>query len=109
MESTALVESLTTLQVLARGQSRLTPDQKATVDRLRREVPPLILAHFDDLVRRECKAVVQVHNGVCNGCYVKLPTSFAPGPTDELLVCETCGAYLSFEAEVPGRGLTLVS
>ncbi len=109
MENTDLLERLSTLQRLARSEGRLTPEQKASVVRLRSEVPPLILAHFDDLARRECKAVVQVHNGVCNGCYVKLPTSFSPGPADELLVCETCGAFLAFDTEVPGRRLSLVS
>lgn len=109
MENTDLLECLATLQGLARSQGRLTPEQKASVARLRGGVPPLVLAHFDDLVRRQCKAVVQVHNGVCNGCYVKLPTSFAPGPADDLLVCETCGAFLAFDSEVPGRGVSLVS
>ena len=107
MESNPLVDSLTELQGLARSRARLTPEQKATVARIRRGVPPLVLAHFDDLLRRDCKAVVQVHNGGCNGCYVKLPTSVMPGLADELLVCETCGAYLSFDGEPARRGLAI--
>jgi len=109
MDSTLLLENLAELQRLSRCQAHLTPDQKSNALRIRRETPALVLAHFDDLVRRDHKAVAEVHNGVCTGCYLKLPTSLAADDTDELPVCETCGAYLLFERVESARGLSMAS
>ena len=96
MDVITIVTNLTQLQTISRKHEPLTADQKLTVTRLRRETPPQVLAHFDGLLSRDQKGVAEVHNGVCNGCYLRLPTSVTHGPMDELVVCETCGAYLSF-------------
>ena len=109
MDSTKLLENLAELQSLSRCQPHLTPDQKSTVTRLRKETPAQILAHFDDMVKRDNKAVAEVHNGVCTGCYLKLPTALVADDTDELPVCETCGAYLLFERVESARGLSMAS
>ena len=109
MDSTKLLENLAELQRLRRCQAHLTPDQKSTVMRIRKETPVQVLAHFDDMVKRDHKAVAEVHNGVCTGCYLKLPTALAADDTDELPVCETCGAYLLFERAESAHGLSLAS
>ena len=107
MDVLTIVENLSQLQALSRNQGRLSADQKVTVARLRKETPAQVLAHFDGLLARDQKGIAEVHNGVCNGCYLRLPTSVTLGATDELVVCETCGAYLSFEHEEAASGLSL--
>lgn len=75
--------------------------------RIRRDTPAQVLAHFDGLLARDQKGIAEVHNGVCTGCYLRLPTSVTLGATDDLIVCETCGAYLSFATEESAAGLSL--
>jgi predicted nucleic acid-binding Zn-ribbon protein len=96
MDVITIVSNLTQLQKFSRSHEPLTAGQRLTVTRIRRETPSQVLAHFDGLLSRDQKGVAEVHNGVCNGCYLRLPTSVTHGPMDELVVCETCGAYLSF-------------
>jgi predicted nucleic acid-binding Zn-ribbon protein len=109
MDVITIVSNLTKLQAISRNPGEPTAEHRVTVTRLRRETPPQVLAHFDALLALDRKGVAEVHNGVCNGCYLKLPTAVTHGPMDELVQCETCGAYLSFSDVMSPAELSLAS
>lgn len=94
-----MIPFIETLQTL---QRRLAADpaarQPAEIEALRAKVPAPILAHFDRLVKQGKKGVAEARNGVCTGCYLRLPAAVAArGATHkDLELCENCGAYLAF-------------
>ena len=75
--------------------------------KLRAQVPPPVLAHFDRLIAQGRKGVAEVRHGVCSACHLRLPAAVtATGATEEdLLLCENCGAYLRFSegTSVPAK------
>jgi predicted nucleic acid-binding Zn-ribbon protein len=82
-------------------QRRLQAGAKAEeIDKLREQVPAVVLAHFDRMIAQKRKGVAEVHHGVCGACHLRLPASVvAPSAGhDDLELCENCGAYLSFSA-----------
>ena len=91
------------LQFEARGRTAAPP---AEVERLRAQIPPPILAHYERLVLRGKKGVALARNGVCCGCHlgitrgklVKLST------TSEVHKCDNCGCYLYLTEGEPAAG-----
>jgi hypothetical protein len=50
------------------------------------------------------KPVAEVRHGVCGGCHLKLALSVSQAAaSDDLHLCENCGAYLVFPPEEPER------
>ena len=109
MDVETLAENLTELQALSRRPSGLSTGQKMTVARIRGQIPAPTLAHFDRLLAQGRKGIAEVRNGVCSGCYLKLPTSMTGALTDELATCENCGAFLSFAREEAAVGMAMAS
>ena len=70
-------------------------------DKLRAQVPAVVLAHFDRLIAQGRKGVAEVHHGVCGACHLRLPASLVvpSAEHEDLELCENCGAYLAFTAQ----------
>ena len=54
-----------------------------------------IQERFRSLIGTRQRAVVPVLAGVCYGCFVAVPTSWAaePDPNEKLNVCQSCGHF----------------
>lgn len=52
------------------------------------------VSHYERALRRYGRAVARVHERVCLGCFVTLPTSASPSADERLTVCESCGRIL---------------
>jgi predicted nucleic acid-binding Zn-ribbon protein len=50
--------------------------------------------HYERALQRYGRAVVGMRERVCQGCFVTLPTSAAPGAGESLTLCESCGRIL---------------
>ena len=75
------------------------PDTNPQLIKLRKEVPPPILAHFDRMLARGKKAVAVVRNRHCTSCRMSVPVgTIATLMRDEdIQVCGSCGRYLYLE------------
>ena len=65
-----------------------------TRDRLVRQVETRWVTPYERALQRYGRGVVAVRARVCQGCYIKLPTSKVPGVLDALTLCESCGRIL---------------
>jgi len=52
------------------------------------------LNHYERALRRYGRAVAIVRHRVCQGCFIKLPTSASPSGDEPITVCESCGRLL---------------
>lgn len=95
------VETLYVLQRCALTRAQTIPGSKASITELRASVPAPVLAHFDRLIARDRAGVAEVHHGVCGACHLRLPAAITAvgDKSDDLQLCESCGAYLRFPAE----------
>ena len=95
------VETLSVLQRCALTHAQTTPGSKASIAELRGSVPVPVLAHFDRLIVRGRAGVAEVHHGVCGACHLRLPAAITAvgDKSDDLQLCESCGAYLLFPTE----------
>lgn len=87
-----------TLLLLQRRLQAGAPSEET--DKLRAQVPAVVLAHFDRLIAQGRKGVAEVHHGVCGACHLRLPASVVvpSAEHEDLELCENCGAYLAFTA-----------
>jgi predicted nucleic acid-binding Zn-ribbon protein len=74
---------------------------KEEIEKLRAQVPVVVLDHFDRMIAQGRKGVAEVHHGVCGACHLRLPSAVVVpcAEHEDLELCENCGAYLSFPAE----------
>ncbi len=82
-------------------QRRLQAGAKTEeIEKLRAQVPAVVLAHFDRLIALGRKGVAEVHHGVCGACHLRLPASVVVpcAGHEDLELCENCGTYLAFSA-----------
>lgn len=71
---------------------------------MRAALPPPVLAHYNRLVVNGTKPFAEVRRGICGACHLKLAAWIRQAATsDELHLCEHCGAFLVFVAEEPVR------
>jgi predicted nucleic acid-binding Zn-ribbon protein len=89
-----VIAPLFELQTLE-GQSS-NPDQEATIQRLRKKIPPQILGHYDRLRARGKRGVALVRNGVCVECHMRLASgTYATFlRAEDIMICDNCGRYL---------------
>lgn len=91
-----IVENLFTLQQLLLQPAAASAEREAKIKQLRETVPPPVLAHFDRMIAQGNTGVALVRNGVCRGCYIRLPSGIAASliqPKD-IFLCDNCGRYL---------------
>jgi predicted nucleic acid-binding Zn-ribbon protein len=78
---------------------------KATLDFLKtaekertniaQKIEPNLLASYERIMKRYGgRVVVQVVNGFCGGCYIKLPSEYISRCTTEITNCPNCGRFL---------------
>lgn len=81
---------------------RLTAVQ-AELEKLRAEVPPTILAHYERLVGRGKKGVALARNGVCSECHLRITGGKLVGLSagTDIQLCDNCGRYLYLPETAP--------
>ena len=101
------MEKLLALQKLQRQTKALSPEDEAGILKLRENVPPPILSHFDRLIARGKKGVALARNGVCTECHLRITSGTLArlAYTTEIRICDNCGRYLFLPANEP-LGLT---
>lgn len=85
--------------------SATAPEHQALLADLRQQVHDPVLAHYLRRVEQGSKGVAEVRNGICSGCHMRLPSGVlgALMKPHDLLLCETCGAYLYLPDEEVAR------
>lgn len=93
------------LQELHRIESQpndFTAERQQRAAALRTQIPAPVLAHYNRLVVNRVKPIAEVRHGVCGGCHLKLASWVRQAAaSDDLHLCENCGAYLMFVPEEP--------
>ena len=95
-----VMEVLVALQKVEFGPSPESVTAKAEIEKLRGQVPPPILGHYDRLHVRGKKALALVReNRVCGECHVAIPvgTYLTVLKGLDLQLCGNCGRYLYTE------------
>ncbi|MBU6402270.1 MAG: hypothetical protein KGS61_18280 [Verrucomicrobia bacterium] len=97
-----LIGTLVSLQTLELGPSSDSPENQASITRLRQKVPAQILGHYDRLMQRGKKGVSVVRHGVCSECHMRLAsgTHAQLMRLEDIIICDSCGRYL-FPADEP--------
>lgn len=98
-----MMERLLALQTLLRLGDSTSPAQKLQIEQLRGAIPNPILAHFLRQHATGRKGIAWVRNGICGECHIRVSQSMTQtlAKVDDLVVCESCGAYLMLAPEVP--------
>jgi predicted nucleic acid-binding Zn-ribbon protein len=65
------------------------------------QLDPELLQRYERLNQRHGRAIVPVINGVCYGCFMRLPTSTATESSKRVLTCENCGRILYWLRSAP--------
>lgn len=100
--SIPVLQELHSIEVAAAGD--LSPERAARAAELRASLPPPVLAHYNRLVVNGAKPFAEVRRGVCGACHLKLASWIRQvAASDELHLCEHCGAFLVFVPEEPVR------
>lgn len=87
---------LLTLQSLMREPQPMSAERRRHLEQLRARLPEPIAAHFFRQLATGRLGIARVRNGVCGGCHLRLSRGLASilERTDELMVCESCGAFV---------------
>lgn len=99
-----LTDDLLALQTLVRLGETASPAQKEQIEKLRAGIPQPIQAHFFRQIANGRRGIALVRNGVCGECHLRLAHGMVHmlGRTNDLLVCESCGAFVTL---APGEGV----
>ena len=91
-----IMDGLLALQKLQFDDCLRTPAKKLQVEKLRAEVPPPILAHYDRLTARGKKGLALARDGVCSECHLRITSAKVIGLTTaaDVQLCDNCGRYL---------------
>ncbi|MGE3063665.1 MAG: zinc ribbon domain-containing protein [bacterium] len=66
-------------------------------DTLRNKIDRDLLTQYDRIIKRyKIRAVAQVNDGVCYGCFMALPTSYVSESdrNNKIITCPNCGRIL---------------
>jgi len=95
-----LIQNLLKLQEFEFA-AHIDSDGEAAIAKLRRQIPPPILKHYDRLTDQGKKGVALVSHQSCTGCHMRVPigaiVTLMRG--DDIQMCESCGRYLHIPAE----------
>lgn len=100
-----VMETLVELQKVEFGPDAESSTAKAAIEKLRAQVPPQIIGHYDRLRARGKKGLALVRdNKVCTECHVGIPvgTYLVVLKGLDLQLCGNCGRYLYVIAPPPG-------
>jgi len=91
-----LIDDLFLFQSVVREPSDGSSATALQIERLRGEIPEPIAAHFFRQIANGQKGIAYVRNGVCGACHLRLSHGLVHmlGRTNELMVCESCGAFV---------------
>lgn len=99
--SLPLLQELHSLETSA---GDLSVERVARAAELRAALPPPVLAHYNRLIVNGTRPFAEVRRGICGACHLKLASWIRQAATsDELHLCENCGAFLVFVPEEPAR------
>ncbi len=92
----AVMEALVELQKLEFDSTPKSGAAKATIDKLRAQVPPQILGHYDRLMARGKKGISLVKRNICSECHMSVPigTVVTILKGADIQLCGNCGRYL---------------
>jgi hypothetical protein len=99
------IELLWKLQQLEMGPNAGKASLEPEIKKLREQVPPPIMGHYDRLRVRGKAGVAMVRNGVCSGCHMRLAVGVNADLLrgEDILLCDSCGRYLIGQPEpAPG-------
>ena len=100
----ANIPRLQELHRIERRPNDVTVERQQRAAELRAQIPPPVLAHYNRLVVNRVKPIAEVRHGVCGGCHLKLASWVRQAAaSDDLHLCENCGAYLVFPSAEPER------
>lgn len=96
-----LVESLVAAQPVLLREPKDLPARLALLNRLSASVPAPVLAHYLRMVEQGRKGAVEVRNGVCSGCHLRVASGIVAALVHQtdLHLCDNCGAYLMLAPE----------
>ena len=98
----ACIPLLQELQQIESRSGDVAGERPQRAAELRAQIPPPVLAHYNRLVVNRVKPIAEVRHGVCSGCHLKLAAWVRQAAaSDDLHLCENCGAYLIFPPEDP--------
>jgi len=102
------IEQLYELQKLENVSAPDSTGKAEEIQRLRANVPPQIIAHYDRLRARGKNGISVVRNGVCGECHIRLASGIFAELVrgEDLKICDSCGRYFyaaagSIPAEQP--------
>ncbi len=92
----AVMEALVQLQAIEFDASSKSGAAKATIDKLRAQIPPQIIGHYDRLMARGKKGCALVKRNVCCECHMAVPigTVVTILKGADVQLCGNCGRYL---------------
>lgn len=91
-----LTDDLFASQKILQLGGAATPEQQAQLAELRDRVPLPIMTHLLRQLAGSRRGIVLVRNGICGECHLRLShaMSHVLAISQELLLCENCGAFL---------------
>lgn len=95
MNTKSLLQNFLRLQALE-FDAVWDDDTEKQIAKLRAQIPPQMLGHYDRMSERGKKGVAAVCNQVCTGCHVRVPRATVIYLTrgEDIQICENCGVYL---------------
>lgn len=75
-------------------------EQIIEINRLRSIIPAFILGHHDRKIQQGKPSIVQVVNGICSACHLRLPIGHLARlqSSQDLEVCDNCGTFIFVES-----------
>ncbi|MDX9703380.1 MAG: C4-type zinc ribbon domain-containing protein [Candidatus Auribacterota bacterium] len=76
-------------------------DLNSEIILLKAQLPTEIVTRFYRLFKRYENALVRANGGVCNGCFLNLPSSQAAvmNKCSDISTCQHCGRFIYYDTE----------
>lgn len=89
------------IQLKTEKDANKIDDLKSEIILLKAQLPDDVVSRFYRLFRRDENALVSANGGVCQGCFLNLPSSQAAvmNKSSDLSTCQHCGRFLYYDAE----------
>lgn len=99
--SVEVIKLLYSLQQIELGDDPNSEKNVQAIKELREKVPPMILGHYDRLMKRGKKGVAIVRGTNCPECHMTLPSGTCAQlrRAEDIVLCDTCARYLLYIPE----------